>query len=189
MSGKKIIDGAAEALDMAKLHRRLLDAEAQLRERDEQIAKARKALAEALDAFEARTPDEAAAHDRIRAALATTPNAPGLWSQLTPEQREQALAYRGPEASGEQSMPKIARATCTEAGEDARIEVLDEQNWKDWSGGPCPVPEYERPEVRLRSGGTTQMQANRIRWHHTGGWDDVVAYRTHRALAEPQEKP
>jgi hypothetical protein len=49
--------------------------------------------------------------------------------------------------------------------------------WIEWPGGPCPVTEYTAPEVRYRSGGTTEMQANRIRWSHTGEWNDVMAYR------------
>ena len=52
--------------------------------------------------------------------------------------------------------------------------------WIDWHGGDCPVREYESIEVRYRSGGTTEMQANRLRWMHTGGWDDVIAYRERR---------
>jgi hypothetical protein len=52
--------------------------------------------------------------------------------------------------------------------------------WIEWRGGDCPLPEYEKPEVRYRSGGTTEEQATRIRWQHTGQWDDVLAYRVRR---------
>ncbi len=40
-----------------------------------------------------------------------------------------------------------------------------------------PMTDYQNPEIRYRSGGTTELPANRIRWSHTGAWDDVVAYR------------
>jgi hypothetical protein len=33
----------------------------------------------------------------------------GLWERLTPEQKEAALTYRGPEVSGDQSLPKRNR--------------------------------------------------------------------------------
>lgn len=55
-------------------------------------------------------------------------------------------------------------------------------SWKEWPGGECPVPEYERPEVRYRSGGCTEAQARSLRWTHTGAWDDVMAYRTRRPV-------
>jgi hypothetical protein len=35
----------------------------------------------------------------------------GLLDRLTPEQREKLLAYRGPEASGDQSLPKRKQNT------------------------------------------------------------------------------
>jgi hypothetical protein len=54
--------------------------------------------------------------------------------------------------------------------------------WVSWPGGTCPVPEYERPEVRYRSNGTTEAQANSLRWEHTGCWDDVMAYRVRRPV-------
>lgn len=50
--------------------------------------------------------------------------------------------------------------------------------WKSWPGGECPIKGCIQPEVRYRSGGTTEMQASHIRWSHTGAWDDVMAYRT-----------
>lgn len=49
--------------------------------------------------------------------------------------------------------------------------------WVEWRGGKCPVPGYERPELRYRSGGSTEMEATRVRWTHTGEWNDVLAYR------------
>lgn len=55
--------------------------------------------------------------------------------------------------------------------------VQTDDGWVEWNGGECPMPEYASPEVRYRSGGTTQMQANRFRWRRTGAWDDIVAYR------------
>lgn len=54
--------------------------------------------------------------------------------------------------------------------------------WIEWPGGKCPVVEYEKPEVRYRSGGTTEMQASKVRWDHTGQWDDVMAYRVRRPI-------
>ena len=54
--------------------------------------------------------------------------------------------------------------------------------WIAWNGGHRPVPEYERPEVRYRSGGTTEAQASSLRWVHTGRWDDVLAYRVRRPV-------
>ena len=50
--------------------------------------------------------------------------------------------------------------------------------WRAWVGGDCPVKSYIVPQVRYRSGGTTEMQASKVRWSHTGAWDDVMAYRT-----------
>ena len=52
--------------------------------------------------------------------------------------------------------------------------------WATWQGDGgygCPLPAYMRPEVRYRSGGTTEVQAGLVRWTHTGAWDDIVAYR------------
>ena len=49
--------------------------------------------------------------------------------------------------------------------------------WTEWPGGDRPVKEWQTVEVRYRSEGTTEMQANALRWTHTGAWDDVVAYR------------
>jgi hypothetical protein len=56
-------------------------------------------------------------------------------------------------------------------------------SWNEWRGGDCPLPEHYFPEVRYRSGGTTQQQANRFRWVHTGAWDDILAYRVCQVLA------
>jgi hypothetical protein len=33
----------------------------------------------------------------------------GLFAQLTPDQRRRVLAYAGPEASGDQALPKVKR--------------------------------------------------------------------------------
>lgn len=55
--------------------------------------------------------------------------------------------------------------------------------WKDWAGGICPVEPYERPEVRYRSRGETEVQAGTTRWTHTGAWDDILAYRRRRPVA------
>lgn len=55
--------------------------------------------------------------------------------------------------------------------------------WIDWHGGTCPLPEHYFPQVRYRSGGNTEMQANRLRWTHTGAWDDILAYRTTHVIA------
>jgi hypothetical protein len=49
--------------------------------------------------------------------------------------------------------------------------------WRDWHGGDCPLLDYVRPEIRYRSGGETEELATRVRWQHTGKWDDVIAYR------------
>lgn len=54
--------------------------------------------------------------------------------------------------------------------------------WIEWAGGERPVPEHERPEVRYRSGGTTEAQANSLRWDHADKWDDVMAYRVRRPV-------
>lgn len=55
--------------------------------------------------------------------------------------------------------------------------------WKEWTGGECPLKEYEFPEVTYRSGGTTEMQASKLRWTHTGAWNDVLRYRTRYPVA------
>lgn len=55
--------------------------------------------------------------------------------------------------------------------------------WQPWNGGDCPLPEHYFPEVRYRSGGTTERQANQLRWKHTGAWDDIFEYRARHVVA------
>jgi len=56
--------------------------------------------------------------------------------------------------------------------------------WIEWRGGVCPIPDYEKPEIRYRSGGTTEMQANHIEWRHADAWNDVLAYRVRRSTRQ-----
>ena len=49
--------------------------------------------------------------------------------------------------------------------------------WIEWPGGECPLAPYQKPEVRYRSGGETELQASAARWSHIGAWDDIIAYR------------
>lgn len=65
----------------------------------------------------------------------------------------------------------------TALGPTEALRLITHGHWIEWSGGACPLAEYQNPEIRYRSGGTTELPANRIRWSHTGAWDDVVAYR------------
>ena len=57
------------------------------------------------------------------------------------------------------------------------------EEWRAWQGGVCPLELYERPEVRFRSRGESEIQAGTSRWTHTGAWDDIVAYRRRRPVA------
>lgn len=57
------------------------------------------------------------------------------------------------------------------------LEAVRFSPWCEWTGGECPMKAYIEPQIRYRSGGETEMQASKIRWSHTGAWDDVIAYR------------
>ena len=51
--------------------------------------------------------------------------------------------------------------------------------WISWSGGECPVPSETMVEPKLRSGfADIGGRANFYGWHHDGGDDDIVEYRT-----------
>lgn len=70
------------------------------------------------------------------------------------------------------SSPLHVQEGCAEA-----LRLITHSRWIEWQGGSAPVAEYENPEIQYRSGGITEMPANRVRWQHTGAWDDVTAYR------------
>ncbi len=48
-----------------------------------------------------------------------------------------------------------------------------------WSGGECPVPEGARMEYILRDNNkiSCDATARELRWYHTGGSGDIIAYR------------
>lgn len=56
--------------------------------------------------------------------------------------------------------------------------------WTLWPGGPCPVPAAQLVDYRMRCGVTlaTGSAASTLRWEHTGGGGDILAYRIHEAL-------
>lgn len=51
--------------------------------------------------------------------------------------------------------------------------------WKDWAGGECPLPFDSLVEYKMRCGLTVTRGAlaSDVRWSHTGGGSDVIAYR------------
>lgn len=55
--------------------------------------------------------------------------------------------------------------------------------WIDWAGGPCPVKDSVPIQVVLRAVPNPSeevLQPQFLRWHHTGGGGDIVAYRALR---------
>lgn len=57
------------------------------------------------------------------------------------------------------------------------LPVVDSERIS-WSGGQCPVDENVIVSVRIRNGTVTpDFAASQLRWTHTGGPDDIIAYR------------
>lgn len=55
---------------------------------------------------------------------------------------------------------------------------IENDGWIEWSGGSRPVPLWQNLEVRLRSGNFRSGQtAAYWVWQHTGGINDIIAYR------------
>lgn len=60
--------------------------------------------------------------------------------------------------------------------------------WIKWHGGECPVPSETMVEPKLRSGfADIGGRANFYGWHHDGGDDDIVEYRTFTEQAVIQQ--
>jgi len=63
------------------------------------------------------------------------------------------------------------------------LPILEQQergegDWIEWGGGSRPVPLWQSIEVRLRSGNFRSGQtAAYWMWQHTGGINDIIAYR------------
>lgn len=62
------------------------------------------------------------------------------------------------------------------------LPILEQQErgegWIEWKGGSRPVPLWQSLEVRLRSGNFRSGQtAAYWVWQHTGGINDIIAYR------------
>lgn len=54
-----------------------------------------------------------------------------------------------------------------------------EENWIEWSGGPCPVPLNTKVEVKYRNGLSGVYRASQlgICWRNDDNPYDVVAYQ------------
>lgn len=77
----------------------------------------------------------------------------------------------------------------TEIGipEPVKHPLVDEDGWIEWNGGECPVPADVLMEVKFKSGGSARTwDATMLRWAHTQGRSDIVAYRS---IASEQAKP
>ena len=66
-----------------------------------------------------------------------------------------------------------------------------EDGWIEWAGGECPVPGATRIQIVFRcerdlSARSSDVDtAGALRWSHTGGAGDIVAYR----VVQPAEDP
>ena len=60
----------------------------------------------------------------------------------------------------------------------------DADGWIEWSGGECPVDGDEFVVCKVRSGREWRngkaIMAKVLRWRHTGGIADIIAYRLHK---------
>lgn len=71
----------------------------------------------------------------------------------------------------------------------------DADGWIEWMGGECPVGGDVMVVCKVRTGkefrGGKKIKASILRWRHTGGMADIIAYRLHKpeqALSELCDK-
>lgn len=66
----------------------------------------------------------------------------------------------------------------------------DADGWIEWRGGECPVGGDVMVVCKVRTGkefrGGKKIKASILRWRHTGGMADIIAYRLHKP---EQSKP
>lgn len=83
----------------------------------------------------------------------------------------------------------------------------DADGWIEWSGGECPVDGDALVVCKVRTGkefrNGKKIKASILRWRHTGGMTDIIAYRLRnpeqskhefcesvmRSIQEPSDKP
>jgi hypothetical protein len=62
--------------------------------------------------------------------------------------------------------------------------AADADGWIEWNGGGCPVDGGEFVVCKVRSGREWRdgkpIMAKVLRWSHTGGIADIIAYRLHK---------
>lgn len=53
--------------------------------------------------------------------------------------------------------------------------------WIEWGGGVCPLPAACRVDYHMRGGAHVLIgaRADALRWEHTGGGGDIIAYKLH----------
>lgn len=65
----------------------------------------------------------------------------------------------------------------------------DEDGWIEWSGGECPVSEFEAVQVKYKiddGSGMCGTDAGELHWlHEDAGWD-IIAYRLHKPDVKPE---
>lgn len=67
----------------------------------------------------------------------------------------------------------------------------DADGWIEWKGGECPVGGDVMVVCKVRTGkefrNGKKIKASILRWRHTGGMADIIAYRLHKPQkSEPQ---
>lgn len=72
------------------------------------------------------------------------------------------------------------------------LTKAQERPWKEWAGNsngdePPDVDPWGAVEYRLRNGEEGYRFASGLFWHHTGDWDDIVAYVPNRAALATKE--
>ena len=70
----------------------------------------------------------------------------------------------------------------------------DADGWIEWNGGECPVDGDDFVVCKVRSGREWRdgkaIMAKVLRWRHTGGIADIIAYRLHKPeQAKPESDP
>lgn len=70
--------------------------------------------------------------------------------------------------------------------------VPDTDGWIEWNGGECPVDGDKLVVCKVRSGREWRdgkaIKARVLRWRHTGGIADIIAYRLHKPESEIQSE-
>lgn len=66
--------------------------------------------------------------------------------------------------------------------------MTDEDGWTNWAGGRhAPIPRQTPCTVRFRVGDQVRIKdSTDLHWVHTGGPNDIVAYRLESLLVQPE---